>query len=70
MNAPTHHLTLQPDRGPEEVGSRPALPAALAPNALIVWESKFGTMVIEVRDGVAFVNGEAVERFGDKSAPA
>ena len=26
-----------------------------------LWESRFGPMLIEVRDGSAFVNGQAVE---------
>ena len=26
-----------------------------------VWEGKFGPMLIEVRDGIAYVNGQAVE---------
>ena len=26
-----------------------------------LWEGRFGPMLIEVRDGLAFVNGQAVE---------
>lgn len=31
-----------------------------------VWESKFGDMLIEVKDGRSFVNGQAVERLESK----
>jgi len=28
-----------------------------------VWDSRFGAMLIEVKDGVAYVNGQRVEPF-------
>jgi hypothetical protein len=38
-----------------------ALPLATEGVARYVWESRFGAMLIEVIDGVAFVNGQKVE---------
>ena len=38
-----------------------------------VWEGRFGSMLIEVADGVAYVNGARVERLvagGTDEAPA
>jgi hypothetical protein len=38
-----------------------------------VWESRFGTMLIEARNGQIFVNGrlvEPAERQGDAQGPA
>lgn len=35
-----------------------------------VWEGKFGPMLIEVRDGRAYVNGQVVEAAESTSAPA
>ena len=32
-----------------------------------VWESRFGTMLIEVRNGETFVNGQLVEPAGSSS---
>lgn len=37
------------------------LPLAAEGVLRYVWESRFGPMLIEVRNGRAFVNGEAVE---------
>ncbi|MFN5155989.1 MAG: hypothetical protein ACK50K_05165 [Betaproteobacteria bacterium] len=37
------------------------LPLAAAGVQRHVWESRFGTMLIEVRDGQIFVNGSLVE---------
>jgi hypothetical protein len=36
------------------------LPLATEGVLRYVWESRFGSMLIEVRDGRAFVNGQAV----------
>jgi hypothetical protein len=40
---------------------RADLPLATEGVLRYVWESRFGPMLIEVRDGRAFVNGQAVE---------
>jgi hypothetical protein len=39
--------------------------ASTAPALQHVWQSRFGPMLIEVVDGVAFVNGEQVEPVPD-----
>lgn len=41
----------------------PPLPFATEGVQRYVWESRFGTMLIEVRDGVTYVNGSRVEPF-------
>lgn len=38
------------------------LPLAAEGVLRYLWEGKFGPILIEVRDGQAFVNGQAVER--------
>ncbi|MDP3820092.1 MAG: hypothetical protein Q8R33_01325 [Burkholderiales bacterium] len=43
-------------------GSQADLPLATEGVLRYLWESRFGPMLIEVRDGHAFVNGQAVER--------
>jgi hypothetical protein len=57
MNAP-----LKPEilRLLEESPQSP-LPLATEGVERYVWESRFGAMLIEVVDGVAFVNGQRVE---------
>jgi hypothetical protein len=45
-----------------------ALPLAAEGVQRLVWQSRFGDMLIEVRDGVAFVNGQRVERFEAEAA--
>jgi len=57
MNAP-----LKPEilRLREESPQSP-LPLATEGVERYVWESRFGSMLIEVIDGVAFVNGQRVE---------
>jgi hypothetical protein len=35
-----------------------------------VWEGRFGAMLIEVVDGVAYVNGKRVESIAALAAPA
>ena len=46
---------------------REQMPLSLAAEGVVryVWKSAFGPMLIEVRDGVAFVNGEAVTPIAD-----
>ena len=41
---------------------REQLPLSLATDGVLryVWQSAFGPMLIEVRDGIAFVNGDPV----------
>ena len=43
------------------IESQADLPLAAEGVLRYVWESRFGAMLIEVRDGRAFVNGQAVE---------
>jgi hypothetical protein len=42
--------------------SQADLPLAAEGVLRYLWEGRFGPMLIEVRDGQAFVNGQAVER--------
>ena len=46
---------------------REQLPLALAADGVLryVWQSAFGAILIEVREGVAFVNGQAVTPIAD-----
>jgi len=46
---------------------REQMALALAAEGVVryVWESAFGPILIEVRDGIAFVNGQAVTPIGD-----
>ena len=46
---------------------REQLPLSLAADGVVryVWQSAFGPMLIEVREGVAFVNGEKVTPMAD-----
>ena len=51
---------------PEILARREASPQADLPRTAedvlrYVWESKFGDMLIEVKDGRSFVNGQSVE---------
>ncbi len=56
MNAPLHPEVI---RRVETAQSD--LPLATEGVARYVWESKFGEMMVEVADGVVFVNGDRVE---------
>jgi hypothetical protein len=51
---------------------RAQLPLSLAAEGVVryVWESAFGPILIEVRDGVAFVNGKAVTPIADTEGKA
>lgn len=51
---------------------REQLPLSLAADGVVryVWESAFGPILIEVRDGVAFVNGKAVTPIADSEGEA
>jgi hypothetical protein len=46
---------------------RDQMPLSLAAEGVVryVWESAFGPILIEVRDGIAFVNGAAVTPIAD-----
>ena len=48
------------------------LPLSLAAEGVVryVWESAFGPILIEVRDGIAFVNGKAVTPIADTEGKA
>lgn len=59
MNAPLHTEVLRfREATPQE-----ALPLATEGVQRYVWEGRFGAMLIEVVDGIAYVNGERVERI-------
>lgn len=48
---------------------QPALPLAAEGVQRYVWQSAFGPMLIEVRDGSAFVNGQRVTPMADLRKP-
>jgi hypothetical protein len=65
MNAPLLPEILRPRQdSPQE-----ALPLATEGVQRYVWESRFGPMLIEVVEGVAYVNGHRVESFAAAAAP-
>jgi hypothetical protein len=47
---------------PLEQSPQGDLPLATEGVLRYVWESRFGSMLIEVVDGVAYVNGQRIER--------
>jgi hypothetical protein len=47
----------------------PQLPLATEGVQRYVWEGRFGAMLIEVKQGSAYVNGQRVEPFASTSAP-
>ena len=51
---------------------REQLPLSLAAEGVVryIWQSAFGPILIEVRDGVAFVNGKAVTPIADTEGNA
>lgn len=57
MNAPLRPEILV------RIAQTPQMDLPLAADGVLryVWESRYGPMLIEVRDGKAFVNGEVVE---------
>jgi hypothetical protein len=61
MNAPLRPEILM---GPQPA-DQPALPLAAEGVQRYVWQSAFGPMLIEVRDGAAFVNGQRVTPIAD-----
>jgi hypothetical protein len=56
MNAPLLPEVLMGAQPPDQ----PALPLAAEGVQRYVWQSAFGPMLIEVRNGAAFVNGKRV----------
>ena len=64
MTAPRPEILLgEPDRE--------QMPLSLATEGVLryVWQSAFGPMLIEVRDGVAFVNGRQVTPIEETERP-
>ncbi len=59
MNAPLLPEILIAD----DPGQEPLLPLATEGVQRYVWDMRFGTMLIETRDGMVYVNGERVEPF-------
>ncbi|WP_140636614.1 hypothetical protein [Methylibium rhizosphaerae] len=57
MGAPLFPEVLQP----QEASLQQPLPLATEGVLRYVWEGRFGSMLIEVVDGVAYVNGGKVE---------
>lgn len=47
--------------GRPAAAAEPTLALATAGVLRVVWASRFGSMLIEVRDGAAYVNGQRVE---------
>jgi hypothetical protein len=65
MNAPLRPEVLRlRDPSPQEL-----LPLATEGVQRYVWESRFGPMLIEVVDGVTYVNGGRVESVAEDSEP-
>ena len=64
MNAPLHPEVLRL----REESQQEALPLLTKGVQRYVWEGRFGSMLIEVIDGVAHVNGERVECVNSSSA--
>lgn len=61
--APGASFRPEPDRDPDQFPD-PQLQLTLASEGVQchVWESRYGPMLIEVKDGQIFVNGQRVER--------
>jgi hypothetical protein len=64
MTAPYLPEVLLGPQRPDE----PALPLASEGVQRYVWQSAFGPMLIEVRDGAAFVNGQRVTSMDELRA--
>ena len=64
MNAPLHPEVLRL----REESQQEALPLVTEGVQRYVWEGRFGSMLIEVVDGAAYVNGDRVECIGSASA--
>lgn len=66
MNAPLLPEVLLGIDSPQE----PQLALASEGVLRYVWQGRFGAMLIEVKDGVAFVNGQRVEPHVAAAQPA
>jgi hypothetical protein len=67
MNAPNLPLLPELQLGPQPA-DQPNLELASDGVQRYVWNSAFGAMLIEVRDGVAFVNGARVASMAELRA--
>jgi hypothetical protein len=67
MNAPNLPLLAEVQLGPQPA-DQPNLELASEGVQRYVWNSAFGAMLIEVRDGVAFVNGARVASMAELRA--
>lgn len=63
MNSPLHPQCLSL----RELTPQCELPLATEGVERFVWQSRFGSMLIEVMEGVAYINGERVEPAGPES---
>jgi hypothetical protein len=67
MNAPTLPLLPEVQLGPQPA-DQPNLALASEGVQRYIWHSAYGDMLIEARDGVAFVNGKRVASMAELRA--
>ena len=67
MNAPTLEPRPEVQLGPQPA-DQPNLALASEGVQRYIWHSAYGAMLIEVRDGVAFVNGQRVASMAELRA--
>ena len=67
MNAPNLPLLPEVQLGPQPA-DQPSLELASEGVQRYIWHSAYGAMLIEVRDGVAFVNGARVASMAELRA--
>ena len=67
MNAPTQPLLLEVLLGPRPA-DQPNLELASEGVQRYVWQGAYGAMLIEVRDGAAYVNGKRVMSMAELRA--
>ena len=67
MNAPNLPLLPEVQLGPQPA-DQPSLDLASEGVQRYIWHSAYGAMLIEVRDGVAFVNGARVASLAELRA--
>lgn len=68
MNAPNPPLLPEVMLGPQHA-DQPNLELASEGVQRFVWHSAYGDMLIEVRDGAAYVNGKRVTSIHELRAP-
>jgi hypothetical protein len=68
MNAPNLSLLPEVQLGPQAT-DQSSLDLASEGVQRYIWHSAYGAMLIEVRDGVAFVNGARVVSMAELRAP-